>query len=157
MPLPKLKSDTGVAAPPAAAEAPYVLEEQVGHLLRRAHQRATALFLEVMDEIEITPTQYAALVKIADRGEISQNHLGRLIAMDPATSQGVIRRLEARGLITLRADPDDRRRTLLSLSAAGRRLLPAAIARGREITAGTLAPLDADERAVLLGLLKKLI
>jgi DNA-binding MarR family transcriptional regulator len=157
MPLPKLKSDTGVAALPAAADPTYMLEEQVGHLLRRAHQRATALFLEVMDEIEITPTQYAALVKIADRGEISQNHLGRLIAMDPATSQGVIRRLEARGLITLRADPDDRRRTLLSLSAAGRRLLPAAIARGRAITAGTLAPLDAGERAVFLGLLKKLI
>ena len=156
MPLPKLKADTRADAAQAPADRAYVLEEQIGHLLRRAHQRATALFLEVMDELELTPTQYAALVKIADMGEISQNHLGRLTAMDPATSQGVIRRLEAHGLIALRADPDDRRRTLLSLSGAGRRLLPAAIARGREITEGTLAPLDPEERAAFLALLKKL-
>jgi DNA-binding MarR family transcriptional regulator len=156
MPLPKLKAD----AEPDAQKAPdraYLLEDQVGHLLRRAHQRATAVFLEVMGELELTPTQYAALVKIGDVGETSQNHLGRLTAMDPATSQGVIRRLEAHGLIALRPDPDDRRRTLLTLSPAGRRLLPAAIARGRAVTARTLAPLDAEEQAVFLGLLQKLI
>ena len=156
MPLPKLKADA-VSDASKAPDPTYVLEDQIGHLLRRAHQRATAVFLEVMDEFALTPTQYAALVKIGEVGEISQNHLGRLTAMDPATSQGVIRRLEARGLIELRPDPDDRRRTLLSLSTAGRRSLPAAIGRGRAITARTLAPLDADEQAILLGLLKKLI
>jgi DNA-binding MarR family transcriptional regulator len=164
MPLPKLKADAALAEPRtppspggSAAAAPYVLEDQVGHLLRRAHQRATALFLEAMGELELTPTQYAALVKIADVGEVSQNRLGRLTAMDPATSQGVIRRLQARGLIQARPDPDDRRRTLLSLSPAGQRILPAAVARGRAITARTLAPLDAHAQAVLLGLLKQLI
>jgi MarR family transcriptional regulator, lower aerobic nicotinate degradation pathway regulator len=158
MSLPRLKAaallDTDRDT--ARADGDYVLEEQVGHLLRRAHQRATALFLEIMDAIDLTPTQYAALVKIAEVGEISQNHLGRLTAMDPATSQGVIRRLQARGLIDLRPDPGDRRRTLLSLAAAGKRLLAPAIARGRTITARTLAPLDIDEQAALLRLLKKL-
>jgi DNA-binding MarR family transcriptional regulator len=110
-----------------------------------------------MDEVGLTPTQYAALVKIGEVGEISQNHLGRLTAMDPATSQGVIRRLQARGLIVLRPDPDDRRRTLVSQSDAGRRLVPTAIARGRAITRETLAPLEAAEQATLLDLLKRLI
>ena len=154
MSLPKLKADPASGAVETAG---YALEEQIGHLLRRAHQRATALFLETMAELDLTPTQYAALVKIGDVAEISQNHLGRLTAMDPATSQGVIRRLEARGLIALRPDPNDRRRTLLSLSAAGKRLVPAAVARGRAITANTLAPLDPDAQAALLGLIKKLI
>ena len=154
MSLPTLKADA--EQDPAAAE-PYRLELQVGHLLRRAHQRATALFQEHMDELALTPTQYAALVKIGDVSEISQNHLGRLTAMDPATSQGVIRRLEAHGLIALRPDPDDRRRTLLSLNDAGKWLVRVAIARGRAITRATLAPLAADEQAVLLALLKRLI
>jgi len=110
-----------------------------------------------MDELALTPTQYAALVKIGDVGEISQNHLGRLTAMDPATSQGVIRRLEAHGLIALRPDPDDRRRTLLSLNDAGKRLVRVAVARGRAITRATLAPLAPGEQAVLLALLKRLI
>lgn len=142
---------------PAATEDPYVLEEQIGHLLRRAHQRATAVFQEAMGDVGLTPTQYAALVKVGEVGEISQNHLGRLTAMDPATSQGVIRRLEAQGLVTLRADPTDRRRTLLSLTAAGKRTLDPAIARGRAITRATLAPLDEAEQARFLSLLKKLI
>jgi DNA-binding MarR family transcriptional regulator len=163
MAVPKLKPDAATAAPAAgdlpagSATGPYVLEEQIGHLLRRAHQRATALFQARMEEVGLTPTQYAALVKIGEVVETSQNHLGRLTAMDPATSQGVIRRLQARGLIGLRPDPDDRRRTLLTLSDAGKRLLPTAIARGGAITQATLAPLDAAEQAQFLDLLKRLI
>ena len=154
MSLPTRKAD---AEHDGAAAEPYVLEQQVGHLLRRAHQRATAVFQSQMDPLGLTPTQYAALVKIGEVGEISQNHLGRLTAMDPATSQGVIRRLQAHGLIALRPDPGDRRRTLLSLNEAGTRLVPAAVARGRAITRATLAPLAEDEQAVFLALLKRLI
>src|SRR5262249_24878381 len=110
-----------------------------------------------MGDVGLTPTQYAALVKIGDVGETSQNHLGRLTAMDPATSQGVIRRLEAQGLIALRPDPADRRRTLLTLIPAGRELLDPAIRHGRAVTRATLAALDGAEQAQLLSLLKKLI
>ena len=84
----------------------YVLEQQIGHLLRRAHQRATAIFLaELGDAHQLTPTQFAALVKLYDLGQQSQNELGRLTAMDPATVQGVIRRLAARRLLERSADP----------------------------------------------------
>src|SRR5258706_7443725 len=151
MSLPLKADPEAPATPQDLPEDRYVLEEQIGHLLRRAHQRATAMFQEAMGDLGLTPTQYAALVKVGEVGETSQNHLGRLTAMDPATSQGVIRRLEAQGLVALRADPTDRRRTLLSLNAAGKRLVPAAIARGRAITAHTLGPLDPDAQAVVLG------
>ena len=69
---------------PAAKPVPaglYALEDQVGFHLRRAHQRATVIFNEVMAQFDITPTQFAALAKIDDEGSISQNHLGRLTAM----------------------------------------------------------------------------
>ncbi len=137
-------------------EKPYALEDQVGHLLRRAHQRATAIFLERMGSLALTPTQFAALVKIHDEGMISQNHLGRLTAMDPATSQGVIRRLESQGLVLRTADSVDRRRTQLCLTEAGRAMVADAKRIGREITRATLAPLDATEQATILLLLKKL-
>src|SRR5258708_3670429 len=147
MSLPKLKAAVEPGTAPRGRE-PYLLEAQIGHLLRRAHQRATALFLDGIGEFSLTPTQYAALVKIGEVGEISQNHLGRLTAMDPATSQGVIRRLNAHGLIAVRPDPVDRRRTLLSLSAEGKTRVPQAIERVRAITARTLAPPRAGAHAV---------
>lgn len=144
------------AAPLPAPDPDYRLEAQVGHLLRRAHQRHTALFEKGLGDLDLTPTQFAALVKIADRGEVSQNLLGRLTAMDPATIQGVIQRLMARGLIERRADPVDRRATLLRLSESGAALARDAIARAKTVTQTTLEPLPAAERETLLVLLKKL-
>ncbi len=135
----------------------YRLEDQVGHVLRRAHQRHTAIFQDGMDELQLTPTQFAALAKISDVGDVSQNQLGRLTAMDPATIQGVIQRLEARKLIGRQPDPKDRRCTLLNLTVEGRALLADAVARARRITEATLAPLPPAERQTFLALLRKLI
>ncbi len=135
----------------------YVLEAQIGHLLRRAHQRATAIFLAELGEAHgVTPTQFAALVKLYALGEQSQNELGRLTAMDPATIQGVIRRLTARRLIVRSADPADRRRARLRLTPGGRALVERTVPLGFAVSARTLAPLSPRERAQFLKLLKRL-
>ena len=134
----------------------YVLEEQVGHLLRRAHQRATSIFLGEFGNGHLTPTQWAALVKLSGHGALSQNHLGRMTAMDPATIQGVIRRLAERKLIAHRADGADRRRSVLTLTPAGCDLVEAHRAAAARISDATLEPLTARQRAQFLDLLKRL-
>jgi MarR family transcriptional regulator, lower aerobic nicotinate degradation pathway regulator len=138
-----------------AAPHPYVLEEQVGHLLRRAHQRHCGIFAEGI-ESRLTPMQFAALCMIAEQDRISQNHLGRLTAMDPATTQGVVKRMSERGLIVADDDPDDRRRSVWRLTPKGRRLLTNLLPKGRQISADTLEPLTVKERQTFLRLLKKL-
>jgi MarR family transcriptional regulator, lower aerobic nicotinate degradation pathway regulator len=140
-----------------SASGGYVLTDQVGHLLRRAHQRHTALFQEMIGAAQLTPTQFAALVRIREQGELSQNELGRMAAMDPATTQGVVHRLEQRGLVRRRSDPGDKRLSLLSLTASGEALAQSAIEIARGITDATLAPLTPGEQAIFLALLKKLI
>ena len=154
---PRSADAAAVAVDEPATTQPYILEEQIGHLLRRAHQRATAIFLDGIGPEPLTPTQWAALVKVGDIGEVSQNRLGRLTAMDPATCQGVIARLHGQGLLERRADPADKRRTLWRLTARGGAVVAAGVAYGRAVTERTLAPLDAGEQAVFLALLKKLI
>lgn len=139
-----------------ADQADYHLEDQVGHLLRRAHQRHTAIFQSTIGDDQLTPLQFAAMMKLADVGETSQNQLGRLTAMDAATMQGVIKRLIARGLIERRPDPDDRRRLLLTLTGAGEALVAEATGRGHLITDQTLEPLTAGERQTFLKLLRRL-
>lgn len=133
----------------------YILEDQIGHLLRRAHQRASAIFQEVMTD-GLTPPQFAALVKIRDFGKVSQNRLGRSVAMDPATSQGVIQRLLGKGLIRREDDPEDRRRALLSLTPEGEETVDRLIPLGKRVTAETLEPLTPDEQTVFLALLTKI-
>jgi DNA-binding MarR family transcriptional regulator len=135
----------------------YVLEEQVGFLLRRVQQRHTAIFAARIGKHQLTPTQFAALAKIHDEGIVSQNKLGRLTAMDPATMQGVIARLLDRGFIARAPDPKDRRRTLLRLTPEGLEAFSDSAANGKLISRETLAPLDARERAAFLRLLAKLV
>ena len=134
----------------------YVLEDQVGHLLRRAHQRHAAIFQDMIGDAQLTPLQFAALVKLHDLGEVSQNELGRRTAMDAATMQGVIKRLLARGLIDRKPDAEDRRRVVLSLTGDGRSLIAAAMPDGHAISDETLAGLDEAERRAFLALLKRL-
>lgn len=134
---------------------PYILDEQVGFLLRLAAQRHGALF-QAQVPMDLTNTQFAALMKLAELGECSQNDLGRRTAMDVATIKGVIDRLRKKGLINQRHDPNDRRRALLSLSPAGVEAAEVLRAFGHQISAETLAPLSASERAQFLALLQKL-
>ena len=133
----------------------YVLEEQVGFILRQASQRHAVLFAERMVD-ELTPTQFTALVKLFTEGVVSQNRLGRLTAMDAATIKGVIDRLSARGYIEAAVDPADARLRLLTLSARGREVVERALPAAAAITEATLAPLNDEEREQLIGLLRRL-
>jgi DNA-binding MarR family transcriptional regulator len=140
----------------AERAAAYVLEDQVGFLLRCAHQRATEIFSAVMGRFAVTPTQFAALAKLDDLGSVSQNQLGRLTRMDPATVSGVVGRLIARGLVRQSADPRDARLVLLALTPSGRAAVLEMKAAGAEVSRRTLEPLTPGEADALAKALAKI-
>lgn len=133
----------------------YVLDEQVGFLMRRANQRHLAIFARSIPDL--TPTQFAALARLCELERVSQNALGRATAMDAATIKGVVDRLRARGLVEVTPDEADQRRVVLAPSAAGRALFRSLQARAAAITAETLAPLSDGERETFLSLLRRLV
>jgi MarR family transcriptional regulator, lower aerobic nicotinate degradation pathway regulator len=134
----------------------YVLDDQVGFILRLAYQKHAVLFLEHLGD-DVTPTQWAAIARLHEVGSCSQNLLGRLTAMDAATIKGVADRLTKRGYIEASPSPTDRRRVLIRLTPAGRKIYERKVERARRVTAATLARLSARDRAVLLRLLRELI
>lgn len=144
-----------VTAQPDTSEDRYVLDDQVGFLMRIAMQRHTSIFTSRMIE-GLTQTQFAALAKLYEVGPCSQNHLGRLIYLDAATIKGVVDRLHLRGLVTALSDPNDRRRRAVALTDRGRRATEAAMQVAADITAATLTPLTADEQRMAVKLLRKL-
>lgn len=138
-----------------AEHARYVLDDQVGFLMRVAVQRHTSIFTSRMLE-GLTQTQFAALAKLHEVGPCSQNHLGRLIYLDAATIKGVVDRLGARGFVTAMADAHDRRRRAVDLTERGRAVTEAAMKAAAAITAATLTPLTVEEQRTVVRLLKKL-
>jgi DNA-binding MarR family transcriptional regulator len=138
----------------AEPEDGYRLQDQVGFVLRKAHQRHVAIFAARIGDL--TPPQFAALAKLADVGETSQNQLGTLIAMDAATVKGVIDRLKARGLVELTRHDADKRRLLVNLTAEGRETVERLVPLAEQITVETLQPLSSKEAATLLRLLARI-
>ena len=133
---------------------PYVLDNQIGYVLRRVTQRHLAIFSETIPGI--TTMQFAALARLAQLGPLSQNLLGRETAMDAATIKGVVDRLALQGLLTTTADPSDRRRLTVALTKAGETLFAQTRDAAISVTGQTLGPLSPEERQTLLALLARL-
>lgn len=132
----------------------YRLDDQVGFILRQVSQRHAALFSRTMSET--TPVQWAILAKLYEVESSSQNSLGRLTAMDIATTKAVVDRLLKRNLIYSRTDDTDARLRLLALTPVGKAFVEASFAAARSISDETLAPLSEAEQLSLLGLLRRL-
>jgi len=132
----------------------YRLDDQVGYKLRLASQRHLEIFSQHLSDI--TPTQFSILARLYEVGETSQNQLGRLVAMDAATTKGVIARLLEKNLVEARADPNDARRLQISLTETGRELTIDAIEKACKITEDTVANLNGRDVKRLLELLDKI-
>jgi DNA-binding MarR family transcriptional regulator len=132
----------------------YRLDDQIGYILRRVTQRHLSIFAALIPEV--TTTQFAVLARLAEIGPLSQNHLGRETAMDAATIKGVVDRLAKLGYVATTADPEDRRRLTVALTATGKALFAARSGTALEVSDQTLAPLNKTERQALLILLSRL-
>ena len=133
----------------------YLLDDQIGYLLRRATQRHLAIFSQSIPQV--TTTQFAVLARLRQLGPMSQNLLGRETAMDAATIKGVVDRLSRQGLVAMSPDPDDRRRLTVTLSDAGLAFFEASVETALAVSEGTLAPLDPEEQKTLVALLSRLV
>jgi MarR family transcriptional regulator, lower aerobic nicotinate degradation pathway regulator len=133
----------------------YVLDDQVGYLLRRVTQRHLAIFSEAIPQV--TAMQFAVLARLSQLGPLSQNHLGRETSMDGATIKGVVDRLVKVGLVETTPDTEDRRRLTVSITTDGETLFEATKTKALQVSADTVAPLNARERASLMALLSKLV
>jgi DNA-binding MarR family transcriptional regulator len=134
----------------------YKLEHHPAHLVRRVHQQATATFQEVMGAGELTPTQFAALASILRYGELSQNHLGRITAMDPSTISIVVRALLKRGLIRRRSSKTDQRMSMITVTDKGVRFTLERLDGSMEVGRRLLEPLSVAEQVTLLDLLRRI-
>ncbi|NLZ09991.1 MAG: winged helix-turn-helix transcriptional regulator [Alcaligenaceae bacterium] len=150
-------SETQTPAQGAAADSQeYDFSQQVGHLLRRAYQRHTALFQQIIPDTQLTAAQFVVLCAVRDGGACSLSEIVKRTAIDQATVRGVIDRLKVRKLIGVRHDEADRRKVLVSLMPAGLALVQSMVPFAFEITEKTFAGFNPAERLALVYLLQKM-
>ena len=105
---------------PAATVLPDVLRFmqvlwRVVHGLEQASKRMASTH-------GVTGPQRLVLRLVGLQPGISAGGLAAILHVHPSTLTGVLRRLQAQGMLARRADPGDRRRAVLRLTAKGRRV-----------------------------------
>jgi DNA-binding MarR family transcriptional regulator len=136
---------------------PFDFEHAPGHLVRRAHQLAVALFMEETAAFDVTPVQFAILNALIDIPGEDQVTLATRVAFDAATSGSVIGRLEARGWIRREVDPNDKRRKLLWVTAEGEEAVLRMKPGVARVQQRLLAPLSEPDQAQFVNLLAQLV
>lgn len=127
-----------------------------GHLLRRCHQIAVAIFLDECSIYDLTPLQFAVLIVLSEQGSQDQVTLGGEIALDRTTITVVVRKLEERGLLVRDKSGRDQRSKIVSITPKGQALLDEVLPAVHEAQLRIMAPLSTEESAQLLTLLNKL-
>ena len=131
-------------------------EGMAGHLLRRCHQIAVAIFLDECEAFELTPLQFAVLDSLHSNGPQDQVTLSGAVALDRTTISLVIRKLEQRELVRRQNSPQDKRAKIVTITASGKDLADAALRAVQSAQQRIVAPLDDAEAGQLLALLAKL-
>jgi len=128
----------------------------VVHQLRRVLQRVQAHITDCTGDANITPPQLLILRELERHGPLTQNALGRVGSMDPATLHGVLQRLRARSLISRMRKPNDRRCMVVQITKEGSDLLHACMGQMERKRKDTLRPLSEMEAVLFMNLLKRI-
>jgi MarR family transcriptional regulator, temperature-dependent positive regulator of motility len=133
------------------------IQQMPGHLIRRLHQVQASLFVANTAPLDVPPVQFAALAMIEAHPDIDQVSLAGAIAYDPVTIGGVIARIEAKGWIIRRVDPQDKRSRLLRIEPEGKTVLKKLLTGVAKTQTDLLKPLAPEERKTFVALVQKML
>jgi DNA-binding MarR family transcriptional regulator len=91
--------------------------------VQRAARRLARIFDDALRPHDLTNGQFSLLMGLNRPKPVSIAPLASLLAMDRTTLTAALKPLERRSLITVTADPADRRSRLLALTQSGHDLL----------------------------------
>lgn len=136
---------------------PDRLKDRPTWLLSRAHARSVAILHAGFEAggNGLRGYHYRLLAALEQFGPASQADLGRDTGIDRSDVTAALLRLEERGLVERRVDPDHKRRNIVTLTAPGRDALRALDDVLDGIQRDVLAPLSAAEQRQLVALLAR--
>ncbi|WP_030242038.1 MarR family winged helix-turn-helix transcriptional regulator [Streptomyces sp. NRRL S-350] len=128
--------------------------------MRRLNIRVDGALREYFASCGLDSSEFDVLATLRRSGEPYELNARALLKSAMVTSGAItnrVDRLSAKGLVERNPCPSDRRAVLVRLTAAGKDLIDGALAGHVRNEERILAALDDDERALLDGLLRKLL
>jgi len=132
------------------------LESHLGYWLRRVSNTVSGEFVRSLHARQSSVAEWVLLRHLHEREQTTPGELAEALTMTRGAISKIVDKLQAKGWIRSRVNPEDNRGQLLSLTSVGRRTLPELAKIADENDDQFFACLDAGERSNLRCLLAKL-
>ena len=97
--------------------------DALGYLLKHAHQQLTAIADAALAAFDIDSKDLGVLRVLVGHEPVSQQQVATMLGVDRTTMVALLDTLEAKGIVTRRPDPDDRRRNVVAPTQPGLALI----------------------------------
>lgn len=138
-------------------ETPDRLSTKPSWLIGQLANQMRGLVSEGFAAADARGYHYRLLAALGESGPSSQADLGRQCRVDRSDVVLAVNELADAGFVRRTPDPGDRRRNVITITAAGKRRLGRLDRMLDGVQDELLAPLSATERAALTGFLRRLV
>ena len=128
----------------------------LGYLLGQANHALYKNFDIHVRQAGLSSIEWRVLATLHDSAPLTVSQLAHEVLSKQPTVTKLVQRMADQGWVTLLADANDQRRTLVTASAAGKRLVRPLLEKARAHESEMLAALGSSEQAALKKLLAKL-
>jgi DNA-binding MarR family transcriptional regulator len=99
------------------------LTRSVHHLLKRAAQYASTIYMDRVGKSGLTQRQYTVLAAVNEHDGVSQTDMVKMTGIDRSTLADLVARLLAQGYLQRRRSKEDGRTNSVRITAAGKKIL----------------------------------
>lgn len=131
------------------------LENQLCFPLYACAREVIKKYTPLLKDLDLTYTQYIAMMVLWEKKSVSVKELGRLLFLDSGTLTPVLKSLEAKGLVHRSRSTEDERVLIVQLTESGEAMKENAVCIPEKLCG--CMPLEADEAKELYRLLYKLL
>ena len=131
------------------------LESQLCFPLYACARETIKLYKPFLDELDLTYTQYIAMMVLWEKHSVTVKELGEALYLDSGTLTPLLKKMEAKGLLTRRRSEQDERSLIVRLTEAGEALKEQAVSIPYQMA--SCVHLEPEEARELYRLLYKLL
>ena len=134
---------------------PLKLENQLCFPLYAASREVIKLYKPFLDELDLTYTQYIAMLLLWEHESLTVKEMGEYLFLDSGTLTPLLKKLEAKGMITRTRSTKDERNLNVAVTNVGMAIHDKALHIPLEM--GHCNPLSLEETVTLYRLLYKML
>lgn len=131
------------------------LKNQLCFPLYACSREMIRLYKPYLDELELTYTQYISMMVLWERKSVTVKELGNALYLDSGTLTPLLKKLEAKGLLTRKRSTADERNLIVTITEQGEALKEKAQSVHRSMA--SCVNLTNEEAVTMYRLLYKLL